>query len=527
MSKSDNDQIATNPQWAFERDLNLSGLVGHKMPEGGLYAVEKVQSLLEKPADPSLEYVQQMVKYGTVWLQEFCDSVMKQRKGAREMFMGMRMLIGSNVKAVKDSVKTLKAAQNEVIQVHNQVSNCKQVSATQRKEYFDTLTKIEKYNSTQFGSMHEILERAQRSETDLQVQKETLLSSQRDLCDVKNQRDEATEKIIMKEAELSKLQNDHNTELQKQKMQYESARNQLEAENVTFKEKARDIAKELEVEKGKVQQASEEMERLRIEIIETKKNSEAVSERMKREKAEKNREECLTSLRKAEKEIDYLTNWAHEKSMELQRKDGLMLERNQAEAQLRQEQELLVKERDALMIKTQRLEAELKLRGQGESVVFTRETRNSSAAGEHIAMLKNPPSSKAKANCAGTNQQVQNEESSTVIPDNVGGQEIVVHNMQKETKNNDKQKRTGGPQSTDRIKRQRTDTKQRRVKSQGKRDNDAPASARTEGIGNARGRKQKLCGDRAVEKTRNHDRNQELDDDFLVCDDLYSDNMLG
>lgn len=524
MVASDIGQSKTCPQWAFERDLNSSRLVTQNMSEDGMYAITRIELFLKEPTT-KIEHVEQLLQCGARWLQELCDGVILQRRAAREMFMGLRKLIGHNVKAIKDGVKVLRSAQADVGQANRGLSGVKEQVMVLKVGSLAALKEIEQNNKELHERASKATEQLKMTERTLREQEEKYADAERNLREVKDQHDEADRQTTKQLSDLQTLQDALNFKFSSVEAELQAEREKFTTERLQYEGKMQELNMNMDKEKSKALDAMEQARRLQAELLSQKQITEATEgeisnvERQRRENAEKSREECLLSLRKAEQEIVGLTKWAH---MELQKKDEViagLLEKNK---ELDKNVNSLLKTKVNGAGRAARQEDKPLTKARQESQEEKTERPNVSQKAT-LLCLNIEKTEVDKADSEKCTKLAINK--GTGLEKNQGS--CVVNESASDDEDKSRQKRTRGAHGSDGFKRRRASTRgpKSTVKSSRRRCDDGPSSARTAGIQISSGNGKRQQSE-VREKHGEAVAGKLQDDDFLVCDDLYSDHVL-
>lgn len=516
-------QSKTCPQWAFERDLNSSGLVTQNTSEEALFAISRVELIFRESTVVKMEHMEQLFHYSEKWLQDLCDSVILQRKAAHKMFMGLRKLVGHNLKVIKDGMKVLKSVQHGIDQVSCEISNVKRQVTILKNDSRIVLNKVEHESKALLESTQKTAEQKEKTDGFLRQQEETCANTEKALREMKQQYDEASRQCTQKLTEIENLKKDLNDNAKRAEEKLHAERERFKTDRLRYQEETKALNEEVEVEKAKALKAKEQVSQLRAELslqreqAEARKNENVV--------AEKKREECLLSLQKAEQEIDYLTKWAHEKSMELQKKDEVV-EKLLGENEVLNRKMKSLEEKNAVTVQTGKQNDEIQmnknqekcLEQKGEGRSSPHERRLLSSKDTKLENDKNdvegswcPGPSIKKDEAVGESQSIRTlpQEASGDGADGAQTRSRVVHEL-------------GG------SKRRRVSarTSKQTIKASRRRGEEGPSSARTAGIRKSDDSAKNQLSQKRKKDTRGSGSKLQ-DDDFLVRDDLYSDNVLG
>lgn len=518
----DTIQSKTCPQWAFERDLNSSGLITQNTSEDALYAISKVELIFREPSVVKMEHTEQLFQYGEKWLQDLCDTVILQRKAAHKMFMGLRKLVGHNVKVIKDGMKVLKSVQHGIDQACCEISNVKRQVIILENHCPIILNKVEHKNKELLESTQKTAEQKEKTERILKQEQEASASTEKALREMKQQYDEVSRQCTHKLTEIESLKKDLNDSIKQAEDKLHAERERLRTDQLRYQEETKVLTEKVEVEKAKALKATEQVSKLRAELSLQREQGEA--RKNENVAAEKKREECLMSLQKAEQEIDYLTKWAHEKSMELQKKDEVVGKLSKENEELKRKMKSL-QEKNDVTVQTGTQNDEVQMNKEQEKCFEQKVERRGSSRGRSLLCSEDK---KLK------NDKNDNENSRCLVPsikkDKAVGECQSLRIVTQEVLEG----RADGTQTRSRVVHESSGSKRRRVSVRtskqtvkaSRRRAEVPSSARTAGIQISDDGTKNRLSQKLKEDTRGSG-NKLQDDDFLVSDDLYSDNVLG
>lgn len=521
MVTNDINQSKICLQWAFERDLNSSGLVTQNMSEAAFHAITRIELIFRELTGVNLKLMEQLLQYGGKWIQDLCDSVILQRKAAREMFMGLRKLVGHNVKVIKDEMKMLKSVQNNIDRAHCEIMGVKQQVSSLREDVLVVLIEIEREGKGLLEKVFGAIEHKEAAERILREQEGSFARTEKALSSMQQQCAEANRKVSEKVTEMQTLQKELSGKARFAEDELRVEKENLKTTQSRHQEEIKTLNAKIETEKAKSLKAMEQVDKLNAELslqrelVEATKNENAIAER--------GREDCIISLRKAEQEIEYLTKWAHEKSMELQKKDDAVARLLRENEELKRAVNSLQKERDDSVTRTCDQEG-------GEKLDEEREKCLEKNAGEVSSAQSAPMGSKDEKKKDDEVECPAILKQSTKKDMEVGKIQTFGAPGRDVPGNGDAsaQKRTRIVHESSGPKRRRTSarTTKQTAKTSRRRGDEGPSSARTAGIQISSGSDKNQLKEK-YDKDGQGAVNKLQDDDFLVCDDLYSDNVLG